>query len=709
VPNRKRPPQGPLRYVVEAGLSSQGDCLVQLAQDTVRQAQVVLKTGPVAQIAHEASCLLSLPEGTAPRLLDLFPVTRKRWTLVLEHIDGTPLAEAAGAWPVEQVPLLARELLQCLAHVHRSGWIHADLSPGNILALGDPGDPRVRLIDFGLAIDFFGASGDEPRGGTLPFIAPELAQGRIVDGRTDLYSAGMVLRELFPSLLHDETWSGILRSLSAPRIAGRYPNALAARQAVEQSFALPPGEGRWPRLGGGGFVGRSEQLRRVLAALKSRPAACVLVQARAGTGLTRFLLEAALASARAGRVVRLIDLPGCGDDPDRTRHYFDACVEESRRTGIPLLCGIADASPRLHGLASTARSPFRDRLSTESWTRVVLPPLPTSDQEELLMAALGPQTPGGDVLIRTVVERAEGDLRLLRDGLRSCLSSCAVEDGTQVQLSVEAVTAWSESWRPAPPGPEWKNLAARHAAALGSCAWAGVELPKAVAVGLLDRFHPDVPLPDLLSHGYLVESEPDRVAFCTRGFWRGATPPSDAIGLDLDRWLFEHWTPDPNRVEEMLAAARRARRVGNAEAEGAILSRALDTAAAHRQWEAFRALVAYPSDPPAVWTREYLESRAVSIGAIPGSTWSPMRVLGRAAVSIRPVNRALALELLEHVANDADPQAAVPALHNLLDDHNVRQNFDGFAQLFPRLRAWDEVPGSPLAGVADCLLDITSC
>lgn len=704
MPTRKRPGRDPARYTVQADLASESDCLVRLAQDAVTQSSVVLKTGPRDLIAHEATCLLSLPEGIGPRLLDLFSAPKGRWTLVLEQIDGVLLADAAPAWPVEQIPRLARALLQCLGHLHRSGWIHADLSPGNVLVFGDPLDPRIRLVDFGLAIDLFGASGDEPRGGTLPFIAPELAQGRIVDGRTDLYSAGMVLRELFPSLVHEEMWAGILSSLSASRIAGRYPHALAARQAVEQAFALPPGDERWPRLGGGAFVGRSEQLRQVLTALKSRSGACVLVQARAGTGLSRFLLEAALASARAGRVVRLIDLPGCGDDIDRARQYFDACIEESRTSGIPLLCGIDDASPGLHGLASTARSPFRDRLSTESWTRIVLPPLLSSDQEEILMAALGPKTPGGDVLIRAVIERAEGDLGLLRDGLRSCLESCAVEEGTQVQLSVEAVTAWSESWRPAPPGPEWVNLAAHHAAALGSCAWAGVEIPKVVVEALLNRFHPDTPLADLLSRGYLIASEPDRVAFCTRGFWRGAPPPADAIRPNLDRWLLEYWTPDPHRFEEMLAAARRARRIGDARTEGAILSRTLDAAANRRHWRAIQAVVSYPSDPPPVWTREFLERQAASVGTMPGSTWSPIRILGLSAVSVRSVNRALTLELLEHAAGDEDPHAAVPALVYLLDDHNVRENYDGFAQLFPRLQAWDEIPGAPLAGVADFLL-----
>ena len=704
MPTRKRPQQGSLRYSVEARLTAGGDCLVELARDTLTQTSVVLKTGALELVAHEATCLLSLPEELGPRLLDLFPVTKKRWTLVLERIEGVPLAEAAGAWPVEQIPRLARALLQCLGHLHRSGWIHADLSPGNVLVFGDRLDPRVRLVDFGLAIDIFGASGDEPRGGTLPFIAPELAQGRIVDGRTDLYSAGMVLRELFPSLVHEETWAGILSSLSAPRIAGRYANALAARQAVEQAFGLPPGDARWPRFGGGGLVGRSGQLRQVVTVLKSRSPSCVLVQARAGTGLTRFLLEAALASARAGRPVHLIDLPRCGDDPDRARQYFDACIEECHASGIALLCGIDDASPGLHTLSTAADSPLRERLSAESWNRVLLPPLPTSDQDEILMAALGPRTPGGDLLIRTLVERAEGDLRLLRDGLRSCLESCAIEEGTQTQLPVEAVTAWSERWQPAPPGPEWKNLAAHQAAALRSCAWAGMELPKSVVEALLNRFHPDTPLLDLLSHGYLIESEPNRVAFCTRGFWRGATPPSDAVRPDLDRWLFEHWTPDSHRVEEVLAAARRARRVGDAQAEGAILSQGLDAAANGRQMRAIQALVAYPSDPPPVWTREVLERQAESLGTMPGSTWSPSRVLGLAALSVRSANRALTLEILEHVARDEDPHAAVPALAYLLDDHNVRENHDGFAQLFPRLRAWDEVPGSPLAGVADFLL-----
>ncbi|MFW5967377.1 MAG: protein kinase domain-containing protein, partial [Persicimonas sp.] len=119
--------------------------------------------------------------------------------LVMEYVDGPTLAqEIAESAPFEpdQVVAVARTLASALAEVHRHGLIHRDIKPGNVLVRRDDG--QVKLVDFG----FVARARREERQdqsvvGTLRYSAPEQSGmlQRPVDGRSDLYSLGVVLYE----------------------------------------------------------------------------------------------------------------------------------------------------------------------------------------------------------------------------------------------------------------------------------------------------------------------------------------------------------------------------------------------------------------------------------------------------------------------------------------------------------------------------------
>ncbi len=118
--------------------------------------------------------------------------------LVLEYIDGGPLALSGLSWPRVRAVLL--DVLDGLAHAHARGLLHRDLKPGNLLMRGD----EVVLADFGLA-SVIGdhrvleqAAGDWSsvirRGGTPNYIAPEQIRGELGQQGpwTDLYALGCV-------------------------------------------------------------------------------------------------------------------------------------------------------------------------------------------------------------------------------------------------------------------------------------------------------------------------------------------------------------------------------------------------------------------------------------------------------------------------------------------------------------------------------------
>ncbi len=130
--------------------------------------------------------------------------------LVMELVRGRPLADLieAGELTARKSLVIARQVLEALAHAHARGMIHRDIKPENLMlvTLGEPGRAyeRVKLLDFGL-VKLFGEAAAEVGGekltqtglvfGTPAYMAPEQALGRGVDGRADLYAVGIVLFE----------------------------------------------------------------------------------------------------------------------------------------------------------------------------------------------------------------------------------------------------------------------------------------------------------------------------------------------------------------------------------------------------------------------------------------------------------------------------------------------------------------------------------
>ncbi len=136
--------------------------------------------------------------------------------LSMEYVDGEDLSSLLrriGRYPQDRGLELARQICAGLAAAHERGVVHRDFKPANVMV---DGTGKARITDFGLA----GLAGEALRAGTPAYMAPEQLAGGEVTPRSDIYSLGLVLYEIFTGqralegrnlaeLIHKREQSGI--------------------------------------------------------------------------------------------------------------------------------------------------------------------------------------------------------------------------------------------------------------------------------------------------------------------------------------------------------------------------------------------------------------------------------------------------------------------------------------------------------------------
>jgi serine/threonine protein kinase len=180
--------------------------------------------------------------------------------LVLEHLEGMRLSDRLnrGALPLEEAIGLAIQIVAALDGAHRCGVIHRDLKPGNVMLTRH----GAKLLDFGLARwkRAAAAEADDPSGaalgtaaqpltteasvlGTVPYMSPEQIEGREVDARSDLFSAGIVIYEMITGRRPFDgggpaaVMAAILKSEPPPMSASRSDVPPALERLVRQCLA----------------------------------------------------------------------------------------------------------------------------------------------------------------------------------------------------------------------------------------------------------------------------------------------------------------------------------------------------------------------------------------------------------------------------------------------------------------------------------------
>jgi predicted Ser/Thr protein kinase len=115
----------------------------------------------------------------------------------MEYVDGEDLASLLrriGRLPADKALEIARQLCAGLAAAHAKGVLHRDLKPANIML---DGRGQVVVTDFGLAGLVDQIPGSDVRSGTPAYMAPEQLEGKEVNTKSDIYSLGLVLYEIF--------------------------------------------------------------------------------------------------------------------------------------------------------------------------------------------------------------------------------------------------------------------------------------------------------------------------------------------------------------------------------------------------------------------------------------------------------------------------------------------------------------------------------
>ncbi|MET0490926.1 MAG: PASTA domain-containing protein [Acidimicrobiales bacterium] len=193
------------RYRLLAPIGAGGSAQVFLAEDTRLKRRVAVKLLHESYARDEAFIRRFRSEAQTaaglnhPNLLAVFDWGEDEVPfLVTEFIGGGSLRamlDQGQRLSISQATLIGLEAAKGLDHAHRQGLVHRDLKPANLL-FGE--DERLRIADFGLARALADAAVTEPSGavlGTARYASPEQAQGRPLDGSSDIYSLALVLIE----------------------------------------------------------------------------------------------------------------------------------------------------------------------------------------------------------------------------------------------------------------------------------------------------------------------------------------------------------------------------------------------------------------------------------------------------------------------------------------------------------------------------------
>lgn len=200
------------RYEIHELIGTGGMAMVYRAYDTIDDRTVAIKILKdefsandefVRRFKNESKAIAVLNHPNIVKVYDVSFGDVIQY-IVMEYIDGITLKEYMElqgndiSW--KEAVLFTTQILQALEHAHSKGIVHRDIKPQNIMLLQDG---TIKVTDFGIAR----FSSVETRTmtdkaiGSVHYIAPEQAKGELTDGKTDIYSVGVMLYEMLAGKL----------------------------------------------------------------------------------------------------------------------------------------------------------------------------------------------------------------------------------------------------------------------------------------------------------------------------------------------------------------------------------------------------------------------------------------------------------------------------------------------------------------------------
>ena len=239
------------------------------------------------RFARERQALARLVHPHIATLLDAGLSAEGLPFFAMAYVDGQPIDAAAHALPLAGRQGLFLQLADAVAHAHRNLLVHRDLKPSNVLVTAAG---QVQLLDFGIAkaldpLEDAGAS-EATVGGLRPYTpryaSPEQARGEPVSTATDIYSLGVLLREMLAGLPLPRDLDTVLRKATQPGPEARYASVDAFASDVRAFLDGRPVSARRPSFGY--LAGRLVRRHPGASAL----AGLLLVSLVAGIGVSRW-------------------------------------------------------------------------------------------------------------------------------------------------------------------------------------------------------------------------------------------------------------------------------------------------------------------------------------------------------------------------------------------------------------------------------------
>lgn len=145
-------------------------------------------------LAKEFDIMMRLQHPGVAQAVSFEDVPGMGKCIVMEWVEGVTLAEWLKTSPSrDERRDVAHQLMAALAHIHQHGVVHRDIKPSNVMVT--TGGQQVKIIDFGLADTHIHATLKQPAG-TARYMAPEQASEAAPDPRNDIYSLGVILKDM---------------------------------------------------------------------------------------------------------------------------------------------------------------------------------------------------------------------------------------------------------------------------------------------------------------------------------------------------------------------------------------------------------------------------------------------------------------------------------------------------------------------------------